>query len=79
MLDDMPRQGTALVATSNADVADYDDSSSREPVKAGRRARAVRQKIVKPSALGMFLKPIGIAIGLVLIPVCVYNTVVTSL
>jgi hypothetical protein len=67
MLDDMPRQGTALVATSSADVADYDDTSSHEPAKAGRRARAVRQKIVKPSALGMFLKPIGIAIGLVLI------------
>ncbi|MGK2923026.1 MAG: hypothetical protein ACSLE4_09605 [Methyloceanibacter sp.] len=67
MLDDMPRQGTALVATSSADVADYDDAASHEPAKAGRRARAVKQKVVKPSALGMFLKPIGIAIGLVLI------------
>jgi hypothetical protein len=73
MLDDMPRQGTALVATSSADVADYDDSSSREPAKAGRRPRAVKQKVVKPSALGMFLKPIGIAIGLVLIAYAVLS------
>jgi hypothetical protein len=73
MLDDMPRQGTALVATFSADVADYDDSSSREPAKAGRRPRAVKQKVVKPSALGMFLKPIGIAIGLVLIAYAVLS------
>src|SRR5690606_38986776 len=73
MLDDMPRQGTALVATSSADVADYDDSTSHEPVMASRRARAVKQKVVKSYALVMFLKPIGIAIGLVLIAYAVLS------
>ena len=67
MLDDMPRQSTALVANTGADVAHYDDDApSQTPVKAGRGVR-VKQKVVKPSALGMFLRPIGIAIGLVLI------------
>jgi len=65
MLDDMPRQSTALTATSGADVAAYDDEPL--PAKTGRRGRKLKQKIVKPSAFGMFLKPIGIAIGLVLI------------
>ena len=67
MLDDMPRQSTALVATSSTDVAEYIDEPSAVPVKASRRARAVRQKVVKPSALGMLLRPIGIAVGLILI------------
>lgn len=67
MLDDMQRRSTALVANTGTDVADYDDAPSQTPAKASRRARAVKQKVVKPSALGMFLKPIGMAIGLVLI------------
>ena len=66
MLDHMPRQSTALVA-SGSDVAEIADAPSGKPAKAGRRGRAVRQKVVKPSALGMLLKPIGTAIGLVLI------------
>ncbi|HZJ12484.1 MAG TPA: hypothetical protein VFD26_07520 [Methyloceanibacter sp.] len=66
MLDDMPRQSTALVA-SGSDLAEIANASSATPVKAGRRSRALRQKVVKPSALGMLLKPIGTAIGLVLV------------
>ena len=73
MLDDMPRQSTALVATTGGDVAEYDDASSQTPAKASRRARAVKQKVVRPSALGMFLKPIGIAIGFVLIAYAVLS------
>ena len=34
-----------------------------------RRSRASREKVVKPSALGMLLRPIGIAVGVVL---CTY-------
>ncbi len=67
MLDDMPRRSTALVATSGNDVAEIADAPSATPVKAGRRSRALRQKVVKPSALGMLLRPIGIAIGVVLV------------
>jgi hypothetical protein len=65
MLDDMPRQSTALTASSGSDVLEIADTSSARPVKA--HGRAIRQKVVKPSALGMLLKPIGTAIGLVLI------------
>jgi hypothetical protein len=67
MLDDMPRQSAALVASSASDVADYVDGPSGKPNKASRRLRAVRQKVVKPSALGMLLRPIGISVGVVLI------------
>jgi hypothetical protein len=67
MLDDMPRQSTALVAHSGTDVAELIDEPAGRPAKASRGSRAVRQKVVRPSALGMLLKPIGIAIGLVLI------------
>src|SRR5680860_853994 len=67
MLDDMPRQTTALVASTGSDVAAIADGPSAKPVKAGRRSRALRQKVVRPSALGMLLRPIGIAIGLVLV------------
>ena len=67
MLDDMPRESTALVASSASDVAAYADEPSGKLAKASRRSRAVRQKVVKPSALGMLLRPIGIAIGVVLI------------
>jgi hypothetical protein len=73
MLDDMPRQSTALVANSGTDVAEYEDTASHTPARTRGRARAVKQKVVKPSALGMFLRPIGIAIGLVLIAYAVLS------
>ena len=71
MLDDMPRRSTALIENPalDGDVPDT-DAGAEPPAKArGKRVRekAVKQKIVKPSALGMFLKPIGLAIGLILI------------
>ncbi len=81
MLDDMLRRSTALTeissgaATSGA-ATDGDvpaePGADASPVRAEKRATRVRekkikQKVVKPSALGMFLRPIGLAIGLILI------------
>lgn len=65
MLDDMPRKSTALTTTSGSEVAEYDAEPT--PVRAEPRSSVVKQKVVKPSALGMLLKPIGMAIGIVLI------------
>ena len=66
MLDDTPRPSTALATTSGSEVlAEHDVEPT--PVKARRRSTSVKQKVVKPSALGMLLKPIGTAIGIVLI------------
>ena len=72
MLDDMPKsQSVALTADPEDAIA----TLGRAPAK--RRGRGVslggrRQKVVRPSALGMLLKPIGIAVGIVL---CVYAIV----
>lgn len=70
MLDDMPNSdGTAVVAHSGAAV------SPRRLVPAKRRGArlfrksARRQKIVRPSALGMLLQPVGVALALIL---CTY-------
>ena len=73
MLDDMPRQSTTLVAQSGNDVAEIADEPAAKPAKASRRSSAVRQKVVKPSALGMLLRPIGIAVGVVLIAYAVLS------
>ena len=72
MLDDMPeRQSTSLVADSQATIRRRCDSagqaSSRRPSPSGLAALGVR-KSSRPSALGMLLKPIGIALGVVLSP-----------
>ena len=72
MLDDMPKsQSVALTADPEDAIA----TMIRPPAK--RRGRGVslggrREKVVRPSALGMLLKPIGIAVGIVL---CVYAIV----
>ena len=72
MLDDMPKsQSVALTA----DPADAIATMIRPPAK--RRGRRLslgggREKVVRPSALGMLLKPIGMAVGIVL---CVYAVV----
>jgi hypothetical protein len=68
-MDDMPqRHSSALVAHSDADVAAIVDEPARtRATKLTRRSRAVKQKVVRPSALGMLLKPIGSAIGAVLV------------
>lgn len=62
MLDTPARQSAALVASS--------DNAITEPAPAGvpQKARGSRGrvKVVRPSALGMLLRPIGLAIALVL-------------
>jgi len=70
MLHDMPkRQSAALVAHPEDAIVEIVRPRKRSFTKAERQPRAVREKIVKPSALGMLLKPIGVSIGLVL---CAY-------
>ena len=68
MLHDMPKgRSTALVAhPDDAIGAVADPRAARSLAKAGRRSRAPRVKMVKPSALGMLLRPIGIAVALIL-------------
>ena len=87
MLDDMPQQSSALVEAVDGDAHDLDDVSSVQdasmarPAKTEswvsrhtrRRARPVKQKVLKPGPLGMFLKPIGMAIGLILIAYAVLS------
>ena len=71
MLDEMPKsQSGALVAHPE----DAITTMIRPPAKRrGRRVeRRGRETVVRPSALGMLLRPIGIAIGIVL---CVYAIV----
>ena len=71
MLDEMPKsQSGALVAHPEDAFA----TMIRPPAKRrGRRVeRRGRETVVRPSALGMLLRPIGIAIGIVL---CVYAIV----
>jgi hypothetical protein len=71
MLDDMPRShSAALVAHPDDVIAEIDEPRSKRALaKAERRSRAARVTVVKPGALGMLLKPIGIAVGIVL---CTY-------
>jgi hypothetical protein len=66
MLDEMPRsQGGALVAHSEDAIAAMSNPpAKRRGLRLGARGR---EKVVRPSALGMLLKPIGMAIGVVLI------------
>jgi|RifCSP13_1_1023834.scaffolds.fasta_scaffold03774_9 hypothetical protein len=72
MLDDMPKsQGSALVAHPEDPIA----TMIRPPAKRrGTRlgSRSGRETVVRPSALGMLLRPIGIAVGIVL---CTYALV----
>src|SRR3989337_836065 len=72
MLDDMPKsQGSALVAHPEDPIA----TIIRPPAKPqGTRlgSRSGRETVVRPSALGMLLRPIGIAVGIVL---CTYALV----
>jgi hypothetical protein len=73
MLDDMPKsQSVALAAHPEDAVA----TMIRPPAK--RRGRRLslgrgREKVVRPSALGMLLRPIGIAVGVVLIAYAVLS------
>ena len=69
MLHEMPkRQSAALVAHPEDALAELaEPSTARSVARSERRSRAARVKVVRPSALGMLLKPIGMAIGIVLI------------
>jgi hypothetical protein len=69
MLHEMPkRQGAALVAHPNDAIAEIAGPSRKSALaKAERRSRPARVKVVRPGALGMLLRPIGIAVGIVLI------------
>jgi hypothetical protein len=67
MLDEMPPKSRSVALTADpGDVATID----RPPAKRrGFRlaSRGAREKVVRPSALGMLLRPIGLAVGIVLI------------
>lgn len=68
MLEDMPRsRSTALVADSG-DALVRTERASAEKRKSTRISRIFsrREKVVKQSAIGMMLQPIGIAVALVL-------------
>src|SRR3972149_9328801 len=74
MLHDIPkRQSVALVAHPEDAISEIDDPrAKRSLARPERRSGGSRVKVVKPSALGMLLKPIGIAVGIVL---CTYALV----
>ena len=67
MLDDMPKsRSVALTADSEDAIATIDrPPAKRRGLRLG--SRGGREKVVRPSALGMLLRPIGIAVGVVLI------------
>jgi len=68
MLDEMPRSpGGALVAQSEGAIAELEPRGKRTASRAERNARPARVKVVRPGALGMLLRPIGMAVGIVLI------------
>jgi phosphoglycolate phosphatase-like HAD superfamily hydrolase len=67
MLDDMPKsQSVALAAHPEDAIATIAPPPAS---RGGKRVslRGGREKVVRPSALGMLLRPIGIAVGVVLI------------
>ena len=69
MLDDMPKAtGTSLVAEPGDRLAAIDAPPAKKTrsVDGSRPRRLRREKIVKESAWGALLKPIGISIALVL-------------
>jgi hypothetical protein len=66
MLHDMPkRQSAALVAHPGDAVVDFVDPPAKRS-KIGRLSRRGREAVVRPSALGMLLRPIGVSIAIVL-------------
>lgn len=71
MLHDMPkRQSTALVADPDDAIGAVSGKrGARVPAKASGRQRAPRVKVVQQTALGALLRPVGIAVGLIL---CAY-------
>lgn len=74
MLHEMPKRHSAALVAHPEDALDeiVEPRAKRSLANAERRSRAARVKVVKPSALGMLLRPIGIAVGIVL---CTYALV----
>src|SRR5499427_2545429 len=68
MLHDMPKsQGAAVVAHPEDAVGEFvAEVPAKRPAKSRRGWFARRERVVRPSALGMLLKPIGISIAVVL-------------
>jgi hypothetical protein len=63
MLHFMPkRQGSALLALPTGTMPEVMEPEA----KSARRSRPARVKIIKPSAVGMLLQPIGVSVALVL-------------
>jgi hypothetical protein len=67
MLHDMPRRhGAALVVHPEETIELDGEASGKRPAKPKRGWFVRREKVVKPSALGMLLRPIGISVAVVL-------------
>ena len=67
MLHDLPKgQGAALVAHPADAMTEVGLARGHSPAKARRWTWLGREKVVKPSALGLLLRPIGISVALVL-------------
>ena len=67
MLHDMPRRhGAALVVHPEETIELDGEASGKRPAKPKRAWFARREKVVKPGALGMLLRPIGISVAVVL-------------
>src|SRR5262245_56856366 len=68
MLHDMPKsQGAAVVAHPEDAVGELvGEVPAQRPAESRRGWFARREKVVRPSALGMLLKPIGISVAVVL-------------
>jgi hypothetical protein len=67
MLHDMPRRhGAALVLHPEEAIELAGEVPAKKPAKAKRGWFARREKVVKPSALGMLLRPFGISVAVVL-------------
>jgi hypothetical protein len=67
MLHDMPKgQSAALVGYPEHAANLVGPTAEQKLTGAARRSQRTREKIVKPSALGLFLRPIGISVAVVL-------------
>ena len=67
MLHDMPRRhGAALVVHPEETIELDGEASGKRPAKPKRGWFVRREKVVKPSALGMLMRPIGISVAVVL-------------
>jgi hypothetical protein len=68
MLDDMAKPAEAALIPHSDDLIEAADSppAKRGAWRLARKERPARVKIVKPSALGMLLRPIGIAVAAIL-------------